>query len=144
MKTIYTVTLAAGLVALGGQAHAEEALAQSFDEALVRAVMQDQDSANHAYRSETLQTPLNAAVTRAVETCTSKAKKDRHRRLRFAAALGPDGSVAKVWSDSDPVTADCLSQQLLKVQLPKPPKSPYYLQMDMSLDTAKSAPKAAK
>lgn len=138
MKPIYRLTLAAGLIVLGAQVRAEEAaLAQSFDEALVRAVMQDQDQSSSAYRGDTLRPPLHAAVTRAVEACTSKVKRDHHRRLRFAAALGLDGGIAKVWSDADPVTASCLSQQLLKTQLPQPPKAPYYIQMEMSLDPTK-------
>lgn len=115
-------------------------LATSFKQAATLGDEQESAAATRDYFRDTLLPYYAQKYAPVLQACFARFPQADNDPFSFAAAIGADGRIIRLYSDRETKILICLRESLKKDVFPKPPVSPYYLHIDMNF-TGRAAPR---
>jgi len=106
-------------------------LVTSFKEAAALGDAQESAVATRNYFRDTLLPYYGQKYGPVLQSCIAKFPQPDNAPFSFAAAIGADGRIMRLYNDHETKIFVCLGESLKKDVFPKPPVSPYYLHIDM-------------
>jgi hypothetical protein len=107
-------------------------LASSFKQAAALAEAQDKDRKTRAYDLLDLMPYYQQKYQPVFVSCLKSTEDADTSSFSFVAAIGKDGRVLQLYIDHETNIFACVRQTLKKDKFPRPPVSPYYMQVSMS------------
>ena len=123
-----------GVVAIATSPHAawaSEPLAESYVQAQDLGRRDESDPQTIDYHRNVLLPEFSGRYRALLRDCQAALPQPDQSPFSFVTAIGPDGTVLRVWSDRNPPVYACLRGRLLFERFAPPPRAPFYLYIHM-------------
>lgn len=105
--------------------------AATYQQALDLAKAQEKESALGEYSRQSFAPVWQQRMNPIFQACFKSVQQPDTSSFAFVAAIGPDGTVLRVYSDHETNMYQCMAASLKGEQFAAPPESPYYKQITM-------------